>query len=111
MKLLSVDLTSKSIMKNSIKTVVVVFLLAVVLVACSKDNNVTDTSTTKPIVTKSTESDTKQTANTKDFEPTYTEGEDYTVLAKPYDTGVSDKVVVYEFFAYPCPHCFHFEPF
>ena len=43
--------------------------------------------------------------------PLYTLGEDYERLAQPYDTQNAKKVVVYEFFGYPCPHCFHFEPF
>lgn len=41
----------------------------------------------------------------------YLVGKDYGVLSKVYDTQSPDKVVVYEFFGYTCPHCFHFEPF
>lgn len=41
----------------------------------------------------------------------YLVGKDYGVLSKEYDTESPNKVVVYEFFGYTCPHCFHFEPF
>ena len=41
----------------------------------------------------------------------YLVGKDYGVLSKEYDSESPNKVVVYEFFGYTCPHCFHFEPF
>jgi len=43
--------------------------------------------------------------------PKYVEGTDYTLLEPIYATEVDDKVLVYEFFGYSCPHCFYFEPF
>jgi len=40
----------------------------------------------------------------------YTEGKNYTRLAKDVTTESGDKVEVLEFFWYGCPHCFKFEP-
>jgi len=40
----------------------------------------------------------------------YTEGTNYTRLAKDMTTESGDKVEVLEFFWYGCPHCFHLEP-
>ena len=37
-------------------------------------------------------------------------GKDYLVLNPAQPTDHPNKVVVTEFFAYTCPHCFHFEP-
>lgn len=37
-------------------------------------------------------------------------GKDYRVLNPSQPTNQPNKVVVTEFFAYTCPHCFHFEP-
>lgn len=39
-----------------------------------------------------------------------TNGVDYTTLATVQPTDSKDKVEVIEFFAYTCPHCYHFEP-
>ena len=36
---------------------------------------------------------------------------DYDVFDQPYATENSEQVVVYEFFGYPCPHCFTFQPY
>lgn len=41
----------------------------------------------------------------------YTEGVDYTTIAKPVKTTDANKVVVTELFWYGCPHCFRFEPY
>lgn len=41
----------------------------------------------------------------------YEEGIHYNKLARPYDTGDKDHVVVYEFFGYTCPHCSNFQPY
>lgn len=43
--------------------------------------------------------------------PKYKLGKHYELLSKPYPTNNSENVVVYEFFGYTCPHCFHFEPY
>ena len=43
--------------------------------------------------------------------PKYKLGVEYEKLDVPYDTENTEQVVVYEFFAYTCPHCFYFEPF
>lgn len=40
----------------------------------------------------------------------YSSGLHYTELNPAYDTGSPDKVIVYEFFGYKCPHCAHFQP-
>ena len=40
----------------------------------------------------------------------YTEGTNYTRLAKDMTTESGDKVEVLEFFWYGCPHCYKFEP-
>lgn len=37
-------------------------------------------------------------------------GQDYNVLAVAQPTDAKGKIEVIEFFAYTCPHCFHFEP-
>jgi thiol:disulfide interchange protein DsbA len=37
-------------------------------------------------------------------------GKDYQVLSTTQPTDSAGKVEVIEFFAYTCPHCFHFEP-
>jgi protein dithiol oxidoreductase (disulfide-forming) len=37
-------------------------------------------------------------------------GKDYLVLSPAQPTENKNKVEVIEFFAYTCPHCFHFEP-
>lgn len=36
---------------------------------------------------------------------------DYETFDKPYATDNSEQVIVYEFFGYPCPHCFSFQPY
>lgn len=41
----------------------------------------------------------------------YTKGLNYTELDPAYETGKPDKVIIYEFFGYKCPHCAHFQPF
>lgn len=41
----------------------------------------------------------------------FTEGVDYTVIAKPVKTSDPSKIVVTELFWYGCPHCFRFEPY
>lgn len=41
----------------------------------------------------------------------FTEGVDYTTIAKPVKTSDPDKIVVTELFWYGCPHCFRFEPY
>lgn len=46
----------------------------------------------------------------KPQQPRYTEGTDYVTLEVPYDTENASQVIIYEFFGYTCPHCFHFEP-
>ncbi len=43
--------------------------------------------------------------------PDYQAGEHYEVLNPAYDTGETDKVIVYEFFGYLCPHCNSFQPY
>jgi len=48
----------------------------------------------------------KQTLNA-DYQP----GIHYQVINPAWDTGQEDKVVVYEFFGYLCPHCATFEPY
>ena len=103
-------------MKHSVKTLSFIALLSVTLYACSAQDADKAETKSKPVNKQQKLQDTantqqKASENSKDFEPSYIEGEDYTVLKKPYDTGVSDKVVVYEFFGYLCPHCFSFEPF
>ena len=99
-------------MKKTFKLIILVLLLFVLLPACS-NNDVSVETDSKTHQVKSTETEKKagdkQTIN--GFEPSYNEGEDYSVLEKPYETGITDKVVVYEFFGYTCPHCFNFEPF
>lgn len=53
----------------------------------------------------------KETTAQKPQEPIYKLGEHYELLEKPYATDNPNQVVVYEFFGYTCPHCFHFEPY
>lgn len=50
-------------------------------------------------------------ANTNEVVGSYVLNQDYHALAKTYDTGNKEQVVVYEFFSYACRHCFTFEPF
>lgn len=38
------------------------------------------------------------------------QGRDYEVLDKALAVSAGNKVEVFEFFSYGCPHCFHFEP-
>jgi len=78
--------------------------LSIFLISCDKDKNET---TTKPAQTKQIKVDKESTA-TQDG---YKLGVDYFELETPYATGNETQVVVYEFFGYTCPHCFHFEPF
>jgi thiol:disulfide interchange protein DsbA len=40
----------------------------------------------------------------------YQEGVHYELIEPTVHTGISDKVVVSEFFSYSCGHCFNFEP-
>ena len=40
----------------------------------------------------------------------YQQGVHYDLIEPPIHTGVSDRVVVTEFFSYGCGHCFNFEP-
>ncbi len=39
------------------------------------------------------------------------EAGDYDIFDKPYATQNNEQVVVYEFFGYPCPHCYSFQPY
>ena len=41
---------------------------------------------------------------------TYEEGVHYDLITPNIQTGISDRVVVTEFFSYGCGHCFNFEP-
>jgi len=41
---------------------------------------------------------------------TYQEGVHYDLITPNIQTGISDRVVVTEFFSYGCGHCFNFEP-
>jgi thiol:disulfide interchange protein DsbA len=43
-------------------------------------------------------------------QPQYQEGVHYELIEPTVHTGISDKVVVSEFFSYGCGHCFNFEP-
>lgn len=41
----------------------------------------------------------------------YKAGIHYSIIEPAWDTGKTDKVVVYEFFGYLCPHCYTFQPY
>ncbi len=103
-------------MNHLLKLLLLSCLLTLALSACGNDDTKQATqgpaqiAETKEKQAISTESKPEKIEK-KDFDSIYQEGEDYTVLQKPYATGIADKVVVYEFFGYMCPHCYHFEEF
>ncbi len=87
------------------------FFLSVVLTSCNKDEPKTTQEPVKTVQTKPLSSEKKgdkeSTTAQEDFKP----GVDYFELGTPYETDDKSHVVVYEFFGYTCPHCYHFEPF
>lgn len=79
------------------------------LISCNKDEHETKSQhiTTQQLKDQeSTNIDESETTNTG-----YKLGVDYFEINPPYLTEDGSHVVVYEFFGYTCPHCFHFEPF
>jgi thiol:disulfide interchange protein DsbA len=79
-------------------------LLSIFLISCDKDKNET---TIEPTQTKQVKTDKESSVAQDDYKL----GVDYFELETPYATDTETQVVVYEFFGYTCPHCFHFEPF
>ena len=70
-----------------------------------------DASKDKPKKQHSSQKTNEAQEETQDDSSPYQVGTDYDILKKPYITDIKDKIVIYEFFGYTCPHCFHFEPF
>jgi len=95
--------------KNYFFQLLVVMSLSFLLISCGNADNGT---ATQQKVDESSNVETQQKEPLEEsVNSAYLEGKDYGILAKEYDTKRPDKVVVYEFFGYTCPHCFHFEPF
>ncbi len=78
--------------------------LSVFLISCGKDKNETTIDATH---TNQTQAVKQSTTDQDDYKL----GVDYFELETLYATDNETQVVVYEFFGYTCPHCFHFEPF
>jgi len=84
--------------------------LSMFLFSCDKDR---DEIKTEPQQTKQVKlEDEERAVNTSNkAQGEYKLGVDYFEIETPYPTDNESQVVVYEFFGYTCPHCFHFEPF
>jgi len=94
-------------LNKPIKLIVTTIFISVLLISCAEDEKIqTKLVNTKDSVIKP-ETKIPQSTNTTD----YNAGIDYDILQLPYATDNTEKVVVYEFFGYTCPHCYHFEPF
>lgn len=85
-------------------------LLSLSLLSCDNDNQKEVKEVDKTEAIKSINKPISTVESNKE-EPKYKLGEHYFELPVPYDTKNKTNVVVYEFFGYTCPHCFHFEPF
>ncbi len=88
----------------------IIWCLLFVLFSCGNGEG---TSSSKKVENTSNKEVTQkqESSATKQSNLTYNLGEDYQLLATPYTTESPKHVIVYEFFGYTCPHCFHFEPF
>jgi len=95
--------------KNYFFLFLVVMSLSFLLISCGNADN--DAATQQKVDGQSNVELQQKEPQKESEEAAYVVGTDYEVLAKEYNTQKPDKVVVYEFFGYTCPHCFHFEPF
>ncbi len=91
------------IIKSRNSFLLIVLCLSFLLVSCSNADNKADT--------KSAGIPQQNEPQEESADAPYLLGKDYALLSKEYDTQSPNKIVVYEFFGYTCPHCFHFEPF
>ncbi len=89
------------------KNLWLVCLFSLFLVACEdtkkEDNTPPDTSS-NPVTQQEQPTSVNEAVDT-------VEAGDYDVFDNPYATENNEQVVVYEFFGYPCPHCFSFQPY
>lgn len=85
-------------MENLIKIFITTVLVSFLLVSCDENKNASKAKT----VDKT--SITPQNGS-------LVSDKDYETFSIPYDTQNKEKVVVYEFFGYTCPHCYTFEPY
>ena len=92
-----------------------IFLLTLIfslfLVSCGQDKQEKNTTATQSNQTNVVEQTSDVSSTSQNAEGEYKLGVDYFELPTPYPTENESQVVVYEFFGYTCPHCFHFEPF
>ncbi len=104
------------------KHLLIIIVISLLLFSCNKqeaeEQQKLETNTSKTSeasehndTVKSDNFETNTSAKPATSGLTYKLGEDYELLANPYATDNNEKVVVYEFFGYTCPHCFTFEPF
>lgn len=96
-----------------LKNLIIFCLFCLVLTSCNQKEEKSDSELNEEL---SLIEKNQYKKDTSDRQPEHkpvnqTEGKDYNLLKNPYATENKDKVVVYEFFGYTCPHCYHFEPF
>ena len=94
-------------MKKHNYFLLLVLTLTFVLTSCADTGSGNDTQQASTVKAKVESPQPMKKQGKADYEV----GKDYELLAKSYDTKMPHNVVVYEFFGYTCPHCFHFEPF
>ncbi len=85
--------------------------LSVFLISCDQDKQQKNTTENQSNQTNVIEQTSEASNTSQNAEEEYKLGVDYFELPTPYPTENESQVVVYEFFGYTCPHCFHFEPF
>lgn len=93
------------------KTLILLLFLSLFVFSCSNQETDELQQEYEKINAKNASKEQQDSAQKKPKGPKYVEGKDYTRIEPAYATEVSNKVVVYEFFGYSCPHCFYFEPF
>ncbi len=93
------------------RIILLTLILSLFLVACGQDKQEKNTVANQTNQTNIAEQTTEESNVSQDAEEEYKLGVDYFKLPTPYPTENDSQVVVYEFFGYTCPHCFHFEPF
>lgn len=102
------------------KKIIVIFLTAVLLAACSANepSSTDNKAFTEPkkVVKKTETAKSSSQPSPSEVDEHHghnhaaDNGEAYETLANPFATENPNKVVVYEFFGYPCGHCYDFEP-
>ena len=93
------------------KSYLAIIVISLMLLSCSSSENDSSELNAEYDLLKSDQTKEKTETSKVIKKPKYSLGEDYELLAQAYATENPEKVVIYEFFGYSCPHCFYFEPF